>query len=100
MFHPGFTKLTEGDNVGSHTATIRRRRPMDQLTAEKLAIRETVDNWILWRDAGGWGRFKKVGDPQGWMKATWVHGPAGKIIEGSREGFNQGVNIPHFFGGF
>ena len=25
--------------------------------AEKLAIRETVDNWVVWRDAGDWERF-------------------------------------------
>jgi len=73
---------------------------MDQLTAEKLAIRETVDNWIVWRDAGDWERFKTVWHPEGWMNATWFQGPAEKFIEVSREGFNKGVNILHFYGGF
>jgi len=73
---------------------------MDQLMAEKLAIRETIDNWILWRDAGDWERFKTVWHPEGWMNATWFQGPAEQFIEVSREGFNKGVNILHFYGGF
>ena len=73
---------------------------MDELTAEKLAIRETVENWVLWRDAGDWERFKTVWHPEGWMNATWFQGPAEKFIEVSREGFNKGVNILHFYGGF
>jgi hypothetical protein len=73
---------------------------MDQLMAEKLAIRETIDNWILWRDAGDWERFKTVWHPEGWMNATWFQGPAEQFIQVSREGFNKGVNILHFYGGF
>jgi hypothetical protein len=73
---------------------------MDRLMAEKLAIRETVENWVLWRDAGDWERFKTVWHPEGWMNATWFQGPAERFIEVSREGFNKGVNILHFYGGF
>ena len=73
---------------------------MDRLMAEKLAIRETVENWVVWRDAGDWERFKTVWHPEGWMNATWFQGPAERFIEVSREGFNKGVNILHFYGGF
>jgi len=73
---------------------------MDQLMAEKLAIRETVENWVVWRDAGDWERYKTVWHPEGWMNATWFQGPAERFIEVSREGFNKGVNILHFYGGF
>ena len=73
---------------------------MDELTAEKLAIRETVENWVIWRDAGDWERFRTVWHPEGWMNATWFQGPAEQFIEVSREGFNKGVNILHFYGGF
>ena len=72
---------------------------MDELMAERLAIRETVENWVLWRDAGDWERFKSVWHPEGWMNATWFQGPAEKFIEVSREGFNKGVNILHLYGG-
>ena len=70
------------------------------LTADKLAIRETVENWVLWRDAGDWGSFATVWHSDGWMTATWFQGPAQKFIEVSREGFNKGVSILHFLGGW
>jgi hypothetical protein len=73
---------------------------MDQLTADKLAIRETLDNWVLWRDSGDWERFKTVWHPKGWMNATWFQGPADKFIEVSAEGFKKGVIIHHFYGGW
>jgi len=70
------------------------------LTADKLAIRETVENWAVWRDAGEWERFATVWHSDGWMTATWFQGSAEKFIEVSREGFNKGVNILHFLGGW
>jgi hypothetical protein len=73
---------------------------MDQTAADRLAIRETVENWVLWRDAADWDRFATVWHSDGWMTATWFQGPATRFIEASREGFNKGVNILHFLGGF
>ena len=70
------------------------------LTADKLAIRETVENWVVWRDAGDWERFATVWHSDGWMTATWFQGPAQKFIEVSREGFNKGVHILHLLGGW
>ncbi len=71
---------------------------MNELSGDKLAIRETVENWVLWRDAGDWERFATVWHSDGWMTATWFQGAAQKFIEVSREGFNKGVNILHFLG--
>ncbi len=73
---------------------------MTDLTADKLAIREVVENWVVWRDAGDWERFATVWHSDGYMTATWFQGPAEKFIEVSREGFNKGVNILHFLGGW
>jgi hypothetical protein len=70
---------------------------MDQ---DRQAIRELVENWAVWRDAGDWGRFATVWHDDGWMTATWFQGPATKFIEVSREGFERGVSILHFLGGF
>ena len=67
---------------------------------EKLAIREVIENWALWRDAGDWDRFATVWHDDGWMTATWFQGPAAEFIKVSREGFEKGVNILHFLGGF
>ncbi|MDV6279162.1 nuclear transport factor 2 family protein [Rhodococcus jostii] len=67
---------------------------------DRLALRELVENWALWRDAGDWDRFASVWDPaEGWMTATWFQGPAAEFIAVSREGFDSGVSILHFLGG-
>jgi len=63
-------------------------------------IRAVVENWALWRDAGNWERFATVWHDDGWMTATWFQGPARRFIEVSRAGFEKGVNILHFLGGF
>ncbi len=67
---------------------------------DRLAIREVVENWALWRDAGDWDRFATVWHDDGWMTATWFQGPASEFIRVSREGFDKGVSILHFLGGF
>jgi hypothetical protein len=72
----------------------------NDLTADKLAIREVIDNWIVYRDSGDWERFATVWHPDGWMTATWFNGPAKDFIAVSREGFNKGVNILHSLGGW
>ncbi len=66
---------------------------------ERLRIREVVENWVLWRDAGDWQRFRTVWHDDGRMMATWFQGPAARFIEVSREGWNKGVSILHFLGG-
>jgi SnoaL-like domain len=62
-------------------------------------IRDLVENWALWRDAGDWGRFATVWHEDGFMMATWFQGPATEFIRVSREGFERGVSILHFLGG-
>jgi hypothetical protein len=59
-----------------------------------------VQNWAVWRDAGDWERFATVWHDDGWMTATWFQGPASRFIEVSRQGFERGVSILHFLGGF
>jgi hypothetical protein len=83
-----------------HQEYERRKSIVNDLTADKLAIREVVENWAVWRDAGDWERFATVWHSDGWMTATWFQGPAQKFIEVSREGFNKGVNILHSLGGW
>ena len=74
---------------------------MDHTAAgERQAIREVIENWVLWRDAGDWDRFATVWHDDGWMTATWFQGPARDFIAVSREGFEKGVSILHFLGGF
>ena len=72
---------------------------MDDRTADRLAIRELVENWAVWRDAGDWERFAGVWHDDGRMMATWFQGTASEFIRVSREGFARGVRILHFLGG-
>jgi len=67
--------------------------------ADRQLIRELVENWALWRDAGDWERFATVWHDDGWMTATWFQGPYREFIRVSREGFERGVSILHFLGG-
>jgi hypothetical protein len=69
------------------------------LTPDQLAIREVIENWVLWRDAGDWDRFRGVWHDDGYMMATWFQGPAADFIRVSREGWDRGVSILHFLGG-
>ena len=66
---------------------------------DRLFIREVVENWAVWRDAGDWERFRTVWHDDGRMMATWFQGPASEFIAVSREGFERGVRILHFLGG-
>jgi hypothetical protein len=72
---------------------------MDQPLLDRLAIRDLVENWAVWRDAGDWERFATVWHPEGWMSATWFQGPAADFMRVSQEGFARGVRILHFLGG-
>src|SRR6516164_5070712 len=72
---------------------------MGDQAADRQAIRELVENWVVWRDAGEWERFRTVWHPDGRMMATWFQGPAEEFIEVSREGAERGVSILHFLGG-
>lgn len=67
--------------------------------ADRQAIRELVENWALWRDAGDWERFATVWHPDGVMRATWFQGGHAEFAEASRQGWDRGVRILHFLGG-
>jgi hypothetical protein len=66
---------------------------------DRLAIRDLIQSWAVWRDAGDWERFRTVWHDDGWMMATWFQGPAEAFIRVSREGFENGVSFLHFLGG-
>jgi hypothetical protein len=69
------------------------------MSDDRRQIRDLVENWAVWRDAGDWERFATVWHDDGVMMATWFQGPAAEFIRVSREGFERGVRILHFLGG-
>jgi hypothetical protein len=72
---------------------------MNQALNDRLAIRQLVEDWAVWRDAGDWERFATVWHDDGVMMATWFQGPFRDFIDVSREGWHRGVSILHFLGG-
>ena len=72
---------------------------MNDTRDDRLAIRELVENWVVWRDAGDWERFRAVWFDDGRMMATWTQGTADEFIAMSKAGMAKGVKIIHFLGG-
>jgi hypothetical protein len=72
---------------------------VDPRLLDELAIRRLVENWVMWRDAGQWDRFRSLWWDDGLMMATWTQGSADHFIDMSRKGAAKGVNILHFLGG-
>jgi hypothetical protein len=67
--------------------------------SDTAAIRALVENWVLWRDARQWDRFRTLWHPDGEMWATWFQGTYEAFFEISQEGFDRGVRIAHMLGG-
>jgi len=72
---------------------------MNSDTLDRLEIRDLIQNWAVWRDAGDWARFRTVWHDDGVMMATWFQGPAEAFIRVTQEGWAKGVSILHFLGG-
>ena len=72
---------------------------MPTTNGDKLAIRELIENWVIWRDSLMWDRFRTVWHPDGRMWATWFQGTAEEFIKVSREGYAKGVRVIHSLGG-
>ncbi len=92
--------VVEVDGAGNRHAPERGHRgQMSDDAADRRAIRDLIENWVVWRDAGDWQRFRSVWHDDGRMMATWFQGSADDFIRVSREGFERGVSILHFLGG-
>ena len=72
---------------------------MADIAADKAVIRELVENWVLWRDARLWDRFRTVWHADGRMMATWFQGSFEEFIKANQDGWARGVRILHFLGG-
>jgi hypothetical protein len=72
---------------------------MNDEIVDRSQIRDLIENWAIWRDAGDWERFATVWHDDGVMMATWFQGPAKEFIRVTQEGWAKGVSILHFLGG-
>jgi hypothetical protein len=72
---------------------------MNNNLQDELLIRQMVERWAVWRDAGHWDKFATLWHPEGVMMATWFQGPFADFIRVTQEGWAKGVSILHFLGG-
>ena len=66
---------------------------MTDIAADKVTIRELVENWAVYRDARLWDRFRTVWHAEGRMMATWFQGSFEEFIKVNDEGWERGVRI-------
>ena len=59
----------------------------EQLGLDREKIRELVENWAVWRDAGFWEKFRTVWHNDGRMMATWTQGTADEFIAMNKAGW-------------
>ncbi len=73
--------------------------PANSDLLDRLAIRELIDNWAMWRDTGRWDDFAALWHADGVMMATWFQGGFEEFIAVSQGGFVRGARTSHFQGG-
>jgi SnoaL-like domain len=66
---------------------------------QRAAIRELLENWIIWRDSGDWERFATLWHDDGVMCATWKQSNAADFIRGCQESWTAGIQVLHTLGG-
>ncbi len=66
---------------------------------DRQRIRELLDNWVVWRDAGLWDRLVTLWHPEGRMVATWTEGTGAEFVATSKAAFEKGLNVLHRLGG-
>lgn len=75
---------------------------MDHELADRLLIREQIQNWAIWRDSGNWQKFRTVWHDDGRMQATWFRGTVEDFIVHADQAFRRGgsdTHYLHFLGG-
>ena len=53
---------------------IEEMRRSLQALRDEAAIRQTVQNWALWRDTGAWEQLRSCYAPGALVQTTWMSG--------------------------
>jgi hypothetical protein len=67
--------------------------------AARLAIRDVVEAWAIWRDSGEWDRLLTLWHDDGEMVATWMQAPAADFVASSRAASAAGLDVLHRLAG-
>ncbi|HEY4970256.1 MAG TPA: nuclear transport factor 2 family protein, partial [Steroidobacteraceae bacterium] len=62
---------------------------------DQQAIRQLIENWVLWRDTGEWERLATLWHPEGRMITTWNQSGAAEFISRSRRAWENGIQVLH-----
>jgi SnoaL-like domain len=72
----------------------------DETILDRLAIRELVENWSIYRDNREWDRFLTVWHDGGVMMTTWGgKATPQQFVEAATKGFGKGDRMLHIVGG-
>lgn len=66
---------------------------------DRRQIRDLLESWVVWRDAGEWDRLATVWHDDAWMMTTWSRSPASDFMARSQAGFDRGSEVLHMLGG-
>jgi len=72
---------------------------MNDETLDRLAIRDLVENWVLYSDSGDWERFRSLWHDDGHMSATWFQGSGDDFVEARHQAWQKNFSILHILGG-
>lgn len=67
--------------------------------ADRQRIRDLLESWAVWRDAGDWERLRGLWHPDGRMVATWTEGTGDEFVAMSKAGWARGLSAQHLLGG-
>ena len=67
--------------------------------ANRQQIRDLLENWVVWRDAGDWERLRGLWHPGGRMIATWTEGTGDEFVAMGQAAWAKGFNSLHRLGG-
>jgi hypothetical protein len=60
---------------------------------ERQIIRDIIEAWVVWRDAGKWEKFRTLWHDDGVMNATWFQGAVDDFIALGRKGGSGGGHL-------
>jgi hypothetical protein len=71
---------------------------MDDELRDRLAIRELIESWAIWRDSGDFERLRTCYHDDGRMHATWFQGTADEFVARARASWARGNMSSHALG--
>jgi hypothetical protein len=66
---------------------------------DRIEIRELLENWVVWRDAGDFEKFATLWCEGGRMNATWFQADAVDFTARAKKAFEAGMIGLHLLGG-